>query len=251
MNRHQIQPPCHNNLTPQRFTLIELLIVISIIAILSSLLLPALAQARMSAMGATCRNTLKQFAVGNQIYAEENANYAFPPSLRLYGGWHIWNFNSQITRIMGFRPSTPDGRWPLRFLCPQADGARQYPAMNAAKYPGYGRAEASYGMATHGCYRWTAPGDYAYRVDRLTVPEEKILFLDHLGWGANGGPDADPVEYQIDGEQVWGTRGAKVAYRHFRKANAAFHDGHVAACDANELYNDNDPQTRDLHFRMR
>ncbi|MBN2641573.1 MAG: DUF1559 domain-containing protein, partial [Victivallales bacterium] len=50
------------------FTLIELLIVISIIAILTALLLPSLAQAREVAKSSSCKNNLKQLALANLNY---------------------------------------------------------------------------------------------------------------------------------------------------------------------------------------
>jgi prepilin-type N-terminal cleavage/methylation domain-containing protein/prepilin-type processing-associated H-X9-DG protein len=97
------------------FTLVELLVVIGIIAVLVSILLPALSRARQQAMLINCQSNLKQIAAGFHLYATNNKQ-TFPPL----------NMSMTTVQDLGGGNLYPPGYGPVGSACSAAQKNEWY-----------------------------------------------------------------------------------------------------------------------------
>jgi len=85
------------------FTLVELLVAIAVIAILASLLLPALSRAMSKAHGVACLNNLKQWGLATQLYVADHDDFlppdGSPNGISEDSGWYI-----DLPRVLGVKP---------------------------------------------------------------------------------------------------------------------------------------------------
>jgi prepilin-type N-terminal cleavage/methylation domain-containing protein/prepilin-type processing-associated H-X9-DG protein len=203
----------------KHFTLIELLVVIAIIAILASMLLPALKSARETAKKIKCASNLKQFGVLFQLYASDHEGY-IPPA---QDGTNLWEY--LLGKYSNPDPSTyPFGLEGANF------GIWQCPSNNKQNRPygwGLNEADNSYmanGWWENGLVSGTIPENcyLSVRQSNMRYPSELHALLDgqyyRVDASYNDGASTIPL-FTI------GVR--MIRYAHNTGVNMLYADGHV------------------------
>ena len=216
------------------FTLVELLVVIGIIAVLISLLLPALNKAREQANATKCLSNVRNMTIAQQMYCNENRGW-----LVQAGFGHTGEQNNDV--IAWFNTLQQYYQFKLVARCP-ADQSSHWdvPVMTAS---GQELRKTSYGIndfLDRNLCPWGAgfgpppPGGAYVKITQVRHPSSTIQFVEMAYEGAFAAADHCHVENWVGGDppadagqnlQINAHGGRPATWD--ARANYGFLDGHA------------------------
>lgn len=235
---------------PTGFTLIELLVAIAIIAVLMAILLPSFIRARDQSQQVACASNLRQIALANLLYANDNRGYCVIAASDIFvdlgdneGGHYRW----YGTRDAGGEPFDPS-RGPLTPYLGQSGQITACPAFDPtagaltnnnfeAGCGAYGYNEQYIGGRNDLYGQTPQAAATSAKITQITNTSETIMFSDAgMAQSVSSGGIVTaysfcepPWQQELPGPPSTDQCYPSIAFRHHGQANIAWADGHVSA----------------------
>ncbi len=217
------------------FTLIELLVVIAIIALLMSILMPAMARVRKQARAVACQSNLRQWGAIFVMYTDDNDGY-FPRRTGSSGRWinvlFDYYYREDKIRVCPMARKIAFPQYP--------PGASDTLVVGGGPFTSWGRLSADNGRpsgtwGSYGINGWVynpgedpligKPAQYFWKTPNLRGTAEIPLFLDCWFWC--GWPDDTDTPPSYDGQRWAGDEDSMQRFcidRHHQAINGVFLD---------------------------